>query len=439
MLLEFSVSNFRSIRDEQTLSLVASKALKEHKESVINDHELPGVSQEHFLPGAAIYGPNASGKSTLLHSLKYLQDFLSETGLRPAGEAIPIPHFALDADSADAPTVFRLHFVAGDGVRYEYGIALTRTRVLEEGLTAYPRGKPQVIFHREYKDETSKENESVYAWNLAGIAKGKAVLGILKTLCPENAALLARITFFEVPELLPALEWFKHRLRIFDLSASGRLDDKLSAKMLHEGGRLAEGLKEALRTADFGIADTRVALDPLTNLPVVTFLHEAGDLGARALPMDDESSGTRRYFAMMGPLLEALTAGHTVLIDEIDTSLHALMVRELVKLFHSRATNPRRAQLIFTTHNPILLDTDLLRRDQYWFTDKARDGATHLYPLVTYAPRKDESLLRGYVGGRYGALPFMPDGLSPIMKPLLDALMGDLHAADALSAKGPRA
>ena len=124
-----------------------------------------------------------------------------------------------------------------------------------------------------------------------------------------------------------------------------------------------------------------------------------------------ESAGTQRLFGLAGPLLKILEDGHAVCIDEFDTSMHPLMVMELLRLFLSEKENPKGAQIIFTTHNPLLLDISLLRRDQVWFTDKDKEGEGHLYPLTAYAPRKRESLIRGYLSGRYGAIPFMPKGL----------------------------
>lgn len=129
------------------------------------------------------------------------------------------------------------------------------------------------------------------------------------------------------------------------------------------------------------------------------------------LPWRSESAGTRRLFALAGPWLDILENGYTVCIDELDTSMHPLMVTALLRLLFDEKTNPKGAQVIFTTHNPLLLDSTLLRRDQVWFADKDDRGESHLYPLTDYAPRKGESLVRGYLAGRYGAVPFIPQGL----------------------------
>ncbi len=129
------------------------------------------------------------------------------------------------------------------------------------------------------------------------------------------------------------------------------------------------------------------------------------------LPWEVESAGTTRLFSLAGPWLAILSVGRTVCIDELENSLHPLMAQAIVKLFFSAKDNPNGAQILFTTHNPLLLDQSLLRRDQVWFTDKDDDGATHLYPLTDYQPRAEESLVRGYLSGRYGAIPFIPCGL----------------------------
>jgi AAA15 family ATPase/GTPase len=130
-----------------------------------------------------------------------------------------------------------------------------------------------------------------------------------------------------------------------------------------------------------------------------------------ALPWASESLGTRRYFQLAGPWLDILENGYIACIDELETSMHPLMVRELLRLFFSEKENKKGAQILFTTHNPLLLDATLIRRDQIWFTEKDTEGEAHLYPLTDFSPRKGESLVRGYLSGRYGAVPFVPDGL----------------------------
>lgn len=143
-------------------------------------------------------------------------------------------------------------------------------------------------------------------------------------------------------------------------------------------------------------------------LTAVKFLHNTGK-GAVSLDLADESQGTQKLFAFSGPWLDVLTQGKVLVVDELNTSLHPLLVRHLVNLFHNAKTNLRNAQLLITTHDTSLLDPDIYRRDQVWFTEKDTHGATHLYSLVEFKPRKNEAFERGYLKGRYGALPFIGD------------------------------
>jgi hypothetical protein len=144
----------------------------------------------------------------------------------------------------------------------------------------------------------------------------------------------------------------------------------------------------------------------------INLTHKAEGIDPVSLDYEEEeSAGTQRFFSLIGPWMDTLDNGYTVLIDEIETSLHPILVKELLELLFSSQYNTKGAQIVFTAHNPILLDSTLLRRDQIWFTEKSSAGATHLYPLTDYKPRKDEALAKGYLAGRYGAIPYLPDGL----------------------------
>jgi AAA15 family ATPase/GTPase len=198
-----------------------------------------------------------------------------------------------------------------------------------------------------------------------------------------------------------------------------------------------ERILNLLRSADIGVADaqvkeTEISIEELRqNVPPsvlarlekdgltksqklveISLTHKADGIDPVALDFEEEeSAGTRRFFSLVGPWTDILDNGYTVFVDEIETSLHPILVKELLKLLLCSKNNPKGAQVVFTTHNPVLLDGALMRRDQIWFTEKSPAGATHLYPLTDYQPRKDEALAKGYLAGRYGAIPFMPEGL----------------------------
>ena len=140
----------------------------------------------------------------------------------------------------------------------------------------------------------------------------------------------------------------------------------------------------------------------------IRFLHKTVDSDEKVLfDFSDESGGTQKLFAFAGPLLDVLSKGRILFVDELDTSLHPLMVRFLISLIHNQEINKNNAQLAFTTHDTSVLDTDIFRRDQVWFVEKDAESASRLYPLSDFSPRKGEALERGYLKGRYGALPFI--------------------------------
>jgi hypothetical protein len=193
-------------------------------------------------------------------------------------------------------------------------------------------------------------------------------------------------------------------------------------------------LVDILRHADLGITDARTvevvpdhAFDTLIsglgfppdkieairrdNNTQPQLLHHGASGKKFPLAWGAESAGTERLFNLVGPWLGILERGNIACFDELETSLHPAIVREILKLFFNDKSNPKGAQLLFTTHNPLMMDSTLLRRDQIWFADKDREGRSHLYPLTDYQPRKGESLVRGYLSGRYGAVPIIPDGL----------------------------
>jgi AAA15 family ATPase/GTPase len=125
--------------------------------------------------------------------------------------------------------------------------------------------------------------------------------------------------------------------------------------------------------------------------------------------LNEESTGTQRLFALAAPVLDVLRDGRVLIIDELDSSLHPLLVRQLIGMFHNSRINKNKAQLVFSTHDTSLLDQSIFRRDQVWFTEKDSDQATNLYPLTDFSPRKNEALEKGYLMGRYGAVPFFKE------------------------------
>lgn len=428
MLIDFKVTNFRSIREEQTLSLVASNYEKDLTDCII-ERDLPGLSGVKFLRGAAIYGANASGKSNVLEAVRFLANFVrkSATKIQP-GESTQTEPFKLDQTSITQPSKFEITFFAED-VRYLFGLSLTTQRVIEEYLVAYPKGLPQRWYHRTYDEQQQK-----YIWVRpgSGFKRDKS----LEEKTRENSTFLSVAPQFNHPQLTPVFHWFQTNFHFIQLSADGRFGPVFTAKQLAKPDH-HDRILTLLKNADIGVSEAKVVREPykleeftklfsedaIKELNIeevmanrekieIQLSHKVDGMDPVFLDFEsEESAGTRRFFSLIGPWIDILEEGHTVFIDEIETSLHPLLIRELLKLLFSAENNPKGAQVVFTTHNPILLDTTLMRRDQIWFTEKSSTGATHLYPLTDYQPRKDEALAKGYLSGRYGGIPFIPEGL----------------------------
>lgn len=418
MLLEFRVKNFRSLRDEQVLSLVASK-----DKSLRASHTLATglTAAPNLVRSAVVYGANASGKSNLIKALQYMRGVVTESAtiIQP-GQIYGVQPFRLDAESASQPTEFEVTFIL-DGVRYQYGFAMTQLRIISEHLLVYKAFKPQRWFERHFDDETGKD---VYDFG-SGL---KGPKNLWEGATRPNALFLSMAAQLNSEALLPVFNWFVNGLVIFNEQA--QLSTHTSIQMLKQ----ADGRKQIcsfLSAADISIADIEVVTNkvPGQSLHVdfaagktemrteeieqdqLLFSHVT-ERGKAVLDLMDESNGTRNLLFLAGPVLDILRKGLTLVIDELDTSLHTLLVRELVRLFHNPEANPSGAQLIFSTHDTSLLDApDLFRRDQIWFVEKDRDQASTLVSLSEFSPRKNEALERGYLMGRYGGVPFLDHAL----------------------------
>lgn len=418
MLVEFRVKNFRSLRDEQVLSLVASKD-KTLADTHTLDTGLKAASS--LVRSAAIYGANASGKSNLVKALQYMRGVVMEsaTVIQP-GQTYAVQPFRLDAQSAGRPTEFEVTFIL-DGVRYQYGFALIAQRIVSEHLLVYKAFKPQRWFERHFDEEAVKD---VYDFG-PGL---KGPKNLWEGATRPNALFLSMAVQLNSEALRPVFDWFAGGLVIFNEQA--QLSPQVSIQMLKQ----AEGRKQIcdfLSAADISIADIEVVtrkvpgqavhFDPVAGKTEVRieemeqqqlrFSHVT-EQGKAVFDLMDESNGTRNLLFLTGPVMDILRKGLTLIIDELDTSLHTLLVRELVRLFHRPEANTGGAQLIFTTHDTSLLDAPgLFRRDQVWFVEKDRDQASALVSLSEFSPRKNEALERGYLMGRYGAVPFLDHGL----------------------------
>ncbi len=426
MLLEFRAQNFKSLRASQTLSLVASDRDKDILPQNTLTASAPGMEDMRALKAAVIYGANASGKSNLIQALNFLRSFvLNSARLLPPKQPTGVVPFISEKGTAQQPTELEVDFVHLD-THYRFKVALTSNQVLEEVLEVYPDGRKQTWYRRIWDAEAGAFR---YEPTQSSVFKRDPKQ---EEFTRPNALFLSTAVQLNNEQLQPVVDWFRTQLR-FSVSDHpqrfGPTPNFIStARYLEAGGPLADRLQQLMKAADFGIAGTRVWKEQVEfeeedeespgqirvftqERTRVNFRHAGLGGSEFELPMEDESAGTRKFFTLAGPWLQALDQGVTLFLDEFDTNLHPFLTQALLELVFNPEHNPKGAQVIFTTHNPLLLDPTFLRRDQIWFVDKDNESGSFVYPLTDYKPRREESLLRGYLSGRYGALPFIPHGL----------------------------
>jgi uncharacterized protein len=420
VLIEFRVENHRSIRDEQALTMEEGRV---SDPSDARPRTVPGFSKR-LLPVSALYGANGSGKSNVLSAFGFVRDAVIEShNSWPPNEGVPRDSFAWGPRRTE-PSFFELTFLV-NGTRFQYGFVASDDRFLEEWLNAWPKAKKQMWFERDadifkFGDKLRGENT------------------VIQGLTRPNALFLSAAAQLNHHQLEPVFSWIKS-IETFNLPISKPLLKKvayvpnrtitqhafeavqsLSSGMQTKGNSSDEPclvtLREFLRTADLGIVDLKVAdsesMDEARRRGDTRFeLRHGSEDNDAWLPLDEESRGTQLLFRLSVPISQALRRGGLVLVDELESSLHPTLARQIVSRFNDLETNPHNAQLIFTTHDTNLLGSTvgdpILRRDQVWLTEKNKIGATELYPLTDFKPRKAENLERGYLQGRYGAIPFL--------------------------------
>lgn len=418
MLIEFRVANYRSFREQQVLSMVASPGA-EHRETHTIDPKIPNF--ERIVASAVIYGPNAAGKTNLLKGLQCMQSIVVNSATTSPSVPVAYAPFKFDMLTQEAPSTFEVAFIQG-GTRYEYSFSLDATRVYHERLIEFRTKQPRRLFERSYEKETG-----TYRWNFSNAFTGNR--SVWRDATRPNALFLATAVQLNNTQMLPVFWWFQKRL--VTIVGATQLNLGLTINLLaHPGGK--ERLLPFIREADPGIADFEFTSEPITpqlmvaqgvfpmlyqedlavppKIAKVTFSHRIkGTSNSAELDMSDESAGTQLLFRTAGAWLNVLLNGEILLVDEIDTSLHPVLVRFLIDRFHSELTNQQKAQIIFTTHNTSILTQEMFRRDQIWFVEKDEYNASRLYPLSDFSPRKDEVIERWYMKGRYGALPIIED------------------------------
>ena len=382
-----------------------------------------GVSRYPRLNRAAtIYGPNGSGKSRLIEALAFMQDFVVDSARETqAGDPVLVAPFRLDVQSPRKPSRLEIAFVQEDTV-YEYGFSVDAERVWNEQLSArLPGGRIQRWFSRNF-DPSSGEYEWIYGPSFQGARK------MWRTATRPNALYVSTAVQLNSDSLRPVIEWFR---KLAVIPPNGISPYFTSVKLLEKPDG-CERVVDFLRQADIHVSDIRIQEKEMNpekapaqvkkilekkpsrprkarEIQKVEFgLPVKGTESLAYLDFFEQSDGTQRMYSFALPWLDIIDQDRVVVVDELDRSLHPHLVRFLIAFINRPGKT--RAQLVATTHDAALLqDRDVLHRNQVWFTEKGLDQAASLTPLSDYHPRKKESLSRGYLGGRYGAIPNVSD------------------------------
>jgi len=425
MLISFTVENYRSFADEQTLSLEAVK------DDAHSDHVVD-CGRFSLLKTAALYGANASGKSNLLKAIKFMVAFvkLSATKMNLGDSIRDANGFRLDKARVGTPCSFDIRLLF-DGTEYQYGFSATKERVHDEWLYITRKGTRATNPLSRCFDPSTGKTE----WKLRGELKGAKDI-TEKT--RDNGLFLSRAAEMNVDCVKELFSWFMGRFRYLNLALpSGWLMEQ-TARRMEKDDMFRTRVENLVHHADFGIDGLSIGTESLvdalknkfgpTNLPkeVLTKLASMVSVNVRRrfkvqtvhkLPRsdetvefsleNDESNGTQRFFGIIGAVLNAFDRGDLLVVDELDCSMHPHLTYKLVEMFQSAEANPKGAQLVFATHDTNLMTPALFRRDEIWLTEKKVGGGTELFSLaeIESKPRKDDGFEKHYLAGRYGGVP----------------------------------
>lgn len=425
MLIEFRFKNYRSFRDEAVLSMTAT-GLSSYKSCLI-----PASSTMKLLPAAAIYGKNGGGKSNVIRAFWLAVQFIRNAQrTQHDGTAVPVNPFSLNDYSANEPTEFNFEYIS-NGVKYWYGFAATREHVISEYLYHAPKGQKAMIFNRAEQTFTFTEE--------------KVKRGVIGEMVAPNQLFFSIACTTNDAQCIAAMQWFRNQV-FFSRDYS---DIPQQLIEYSEDKNMLNAISDYAKAADVGIQDMRFVFNSKeihkdeslpTDLPeevkaaLVKFMQtlsetsnnnevylKMGKVSAKAshqgvnydgqkvsysLELSEESDGTRKLMALAPAIESALRTGGVLLVDELERELHPALVDYIVAKFQSKDTNPNGAQIIFTTHNTELMNLELIRKDQIYLVDKRdRDGVSELYAMSDFATRTTENIRKGYLVGKYGAVP----------------------------------
>ncbi|MDA8428387.1 MAG: ATP-binding protein [Geobacteraceae bacterium] len=416
MLLRFGVSNFLSINEYQELSMIATPL----KDTPSHLCEVSGF-REKVLPVIGIYGANASGKTNMLKALRFLINgilYSHQSGRVEGG--ISRSYFKLNQSCKDKPSKFDCDFIHNN-IRYHFGYLVDNECIVEEWLYAYPHGTRQVWYHRKHD-----EKEMYFGKFLKGKNR------VLESLTRINSLYFSVAAQNNNEQLLDLYKYFKDNF-IFSFNNFGPVSrsseyflnndfkDKIISFIQHADTGISAVKIDEIEVPDTmkgftnklnnllseHLGDNKIDIESAVEKKKISFAHTGINGEDVFLNINSESRGTIALIKMLGPVFDSLSSGKTIIIDELDTSMHSLLSRKIVSLFNNCSTNQNCSQLIFTTHDTSILSREVLRRDEIWFTEKKSDGATEIYSLADIKSRQSDNFEKGYLQGRYGGIPFL--------------------------------
>ena len=417
MLVAFALGNYTCYRDRQEFSAEAVARTDAASAFDTGVRRFPRLNRV-----SAIYGPNGSGKSRFVQGLAFARSFLVRSSKESqAGDEIPYRPFLFDAKTRGQPTTFELSFIEA-GTVYEYGFAIDRRRVHAEWLLAWPPGgRMRHLLERTYDSDTDSER-----WAFGASVRGPKE--VWRSSTRPNSLLVSAAAQLNSEPFRPVVDW----CRKLNVLTAGDIPPYFTASMITENEKLKGRVATLLRDADIAVTDIAVRTEEhslnevlpyvppalMEQLPVegpdtvdvtkISFGHPDWNADTvHYLELDEESDGTQRLFSLAGPWLDVIDNNRVIVVDELDRSMHPLLVASLIRRINSEPASgdEKRSQLIATLHDTTLLN-EVLERGQIWLTEKDRSSDTaRIRPLSDFRPRPREALMRGYLGGRYGGVP----------------------------------
>ncbi len=409
MLIDFTVENYKSIKDSITFTMEAT-AIKDHSENIFED------GKKNLLKSAVIYGPNASGKSNLLNAMNFMRDFINYSATEyKQNDTIDVEPFILNSHTENQPSLFETTFVSNE-IRYRYGFRLDNNIVHDEWLFQTKSRETKLFIRTKQEFDLS-----------TSFSEGRLIAREDKT--RNNALFLSVVAQFNGKISNEISNWFNQ----FNITSNVNKNkfEHYTLDMLKEQTHKSKILN-LLLSVDMGIKDVEMQItdveyekvpstiqkmikddkaekSKITQAEIITkhmqYNEQNEYVGDIEFKFKNESTGTKKFLLLAGPIVETLDNGEILVIDELDNSFHTQMTEFIIELFNSKETNPKNAQLIFATHDTNLLTHKLFRRDQIWFVEKNIYGESEIFSLIDFGARKDTSLEKNYLDGKFGGVP----------------------------------